>query len=90
MLFGVKNGPLTYQWVVNKTFHEYIGLFMKILLDDFTIFTSMDIHLNKLQLYFLKCHEFGINFNLEKCAFMVFFSLILGFIISKEGKFPNP
>jgi hypothetical protein len=63
---------------------------MKSLLDDFTIFNNMDIHLDKLQLYFLKCHEFDINLNLEKCAFMVFFGLILGFIVSKEGKFPDP
>ncbi len=66
------------------------NLFMKSLLDYFTIFSNMDIHLDKLQLYFLKCHEFDININLEKFAFMVFFGLILGFIVSKEGKFHDP
>jgi hypothetical protein len=35
---------------------------------------------------FLKCKEYGINFNLEKCAFMVFLGMILGFIVYKEGK----
>jgi hypothetical protein len=72
VLFGVKNGPLTYQQVINKAFHKYINLFMKSLLDDFIIFNNMDIHLNKLQLCFLKCHEFDINLNLNKRAFMVF------------------
>jgi hypothetical protein len=28
--------------------------------------------------------------NPEKCAFMVFSRMILGFIISKKGKLPNP
>jgi hypothetical protein len=26
----------------------------------------------------------------EKCAFMVCFKTILGFLVSKEGKTPNP
>jgi hypothetical protein len=31
-----------------------------------------------------------ISFNPNKCAFLVFSGLILGFIVSKEGKIPNP
>jgi hypothetical protein len=84
MAFGVENGPLTYQHVVNKTFREYIDLFMKIFWDDFIIFIIMDTYHIKLRLYFLKYHEFDISLNPDKCAFMVFFGLILGFIVSKE------
>jgi hypothetical protein len=40
----------------------------------------------KLRLCFQKWTEHKININLEKCAFMVFSGLILGFIVSKEGK----
>ncbi len=43
----------------------------------------------KFVLCFKKCKEYRINFNLEKCAFMVFSRLIFGFIVSKEGKIPN-
>ncbi len=32
----------------------------------------------------------GINQNPDKCAFMVFSEMILGFIISKEGKLRDP
>ncbi len=32
----------------------------------------------------------GIGLNLDKCAFMVFLGMILGFIISKEGKLLDP
>jgi hypothetical protein len=28
--------------------------------------------------------------NLDKCVFMVFLGMILGFIVWKEGKLPNP
>jgi hypothetical protein len=50
----------------------------------------MDSHLMKFRLCFQKCKEYRISFNPKKCAFMVFLGLILGFIISREGKIPNP
>jgi hypothetical protein len=43
----------------------------------------------KFRFCFHKCKEYKININLEKCAFMVFSGLILGFIVSKEGKILN-
>ncbi len=63
---------------------------MKIFLDDFTIFGDMSTHLEKLKKWFVKCREFGISLNLDKCAFMVFSIIILGFIVSKEGKVMDP
>ncbi len=39
---------------------------------------------------FSKMKKYGISLNLDKCAFMVFSGMTLGFIISKEGKLPNP
>jgi hypothetical protein len=48
----------------------------------------MNTQLDKLQLCFLKCHEFGINLNPKKCAVMIF-TLIFEFIVSREGKFFN-
>jgi hypothetical protein len=84
MPFGVKNGPPTYQRVVTKAFREYIDVFMKIFLDDFTIFNDLSTHLEKLNKWFLKCKEYGISLNPKKCAFMVCSGTILEFIISKE------
>jgi len=88
MLFGVKNGPPTYHRVVTKAFGEYLDSFMKIVLDDFIVYSDMESHLQKLKLCFQKCRKYGINLNLTKCAFMVFSRMILGFIVSKEGKLP--
>jgi hypothetical protein len=70
MPFGVKNGLPTYQRVVTKAFHEYIDLFMKIFLDDHTIFSDLSTHIKKLIKCFLKCRKFGVNFNPKTCAFM--------------------
>ncbi len=54
------------------------------------MYIDMDSHMQKLKLCFQKCREHGINMNLDKCAFIVFSRMILGFIVSKEGKLPNP
>jgi hypothetical protein len=90
MSFGVKNGPPTYQITVTKTFRKYLDDFMKIFLDDFTLYNDMESHLQKLKLCFQKCKDYGISLNLDKCAFMVFSRMILGFIFSKEGKLQDP
>ncbi len=90
MPFGVKNGLPTYHSALTKAFHEYIDVFMKIFLDDFTIFSAMSTHLEKLKKCFLKRRKFGINLNPNKCAFMVFSGTILGFIVSKESKVMDP
>jgi hypothetical protein len=63
---------------------------MKIFLDHFTVYSDMESHLMKLRLCFQKCKEYKISFNLDKCAFMVFSRLILGFVVSQEGKILNP
>jgi hypothetical protein len=63
---------------------------MKIFLDDFIVYSDMESHLQKLKLCFQKCRKYGVSLNPDKCAFMVFSRMILGFIISKEGKLPGP
>jgi hypothetical protein len=54
------------------------------------VYSDMESHLMKLILYFQKCKEYKISLNPKKCAFMVFSRLILGFIVSKEGKILHP
>jgi hypothetical protein len=63
---------------------------MKIFLDNFTMYSDMENHLQKLILCFQKWREYDKYLNPNKCAFMVFSMMILGFIVSKEGKLPNP
>jgi hypothetical protein len=60
---------------------------MKFFLDDFNLFNDIEIDLSKLQLCFNKCQKFGIDLNLEKCMFLVYFKVILGYIVSKEGNY---
>ncbi len=90
MPFGVKNGPLTFQKTISRTSKENLDQFMKMFLDDIMVYNDMESHLMKLRLRFQKCKKYRINFNPKKCAFMVFSRLILGFIVSKEGKIQDP
>ncbi len=90
MPFGVKNGPLTYQRVVSKAFRDYIDKFMKIFPNDFIVYSDTDTHLQKIKMCFHKCKKFEINLNPNKCAFMVFSRMMLGFIFSKESKLLDP
>jgi hypothetical protein len=59
---------------------------MKIILDDFIVYSDIKSHLMKFKFCFKKCKEYKISLNPEKCAFMVFLGLILRFILSKEKK----
>jgi hypothetical protein len=72
MPFGVKNGSPTYQRVITIAFGQYINMFMIIFLNDFTIFSDLPTHVKKRRKCFIKCNEFGISLNIDKCAFMDF------------------
>jgi hypothetical protein len=43
-----------------------------------------------LDYVFKSFREYGISLNPNKCAFMLFIGMILGFIVSKEGKLLYP
>lgn len=90
MPFGLKNAPPTYQRALNCAFRDYIGDFMKLFLDDFSVYSDITSHLVNLRLYFEKCREYSISLNPEKCFLLVYSGIILGHVVSKEGKFPDP
>jgi hypothetical protein len=87
MSFGVKNGLPTYQKALTKAFIEYLDNFMKIFLDDFIVYSDMEIHLQNLRLCFPKCKEYGTNLNLDKCAFTVFLGMILVLLFPRKGNY---
>ncbi len=80
------------KWTTNlsKGSHQSFLLINKCIHDDYIVFNDLSVNLKKLQKCYLKCKEYGISLNLEKCAFMVYFRTIIGFIVSKEGKTNNP
>jgi hypothetical protein len=43
MPFKVKNGPPTYHRVVSKFFKDYLNKLLKIFLDDFIVYSDMEL-----------------------------------------------
>jgi hypothetical protein len=63
---------------VRTTFKDYLGVFMKLFLDDFNMFNDLDTHLLKLQLCFDKCKKIGVSLNPNKWMFLVHLGVIFG------------
>jgi hypothetical protein len=57
---------------MNRFLKKALKNFLKIFLDDFTMYSDIDIFLTKRKLCFQKCKEFGTSLNLDKRAFMIF------------------
>ena len=90
MPFGLKNAPPTYQRIVNQIFKDYLNDFMKLFLDDFSVYSDVATHLPKLRLVFERCRQYGVSLNPDKCIFYVPSGVILGYIVCQAGKFPDP
>jgi hypothetical protein len=70
-------------------FCAYLRVFMKLFLDDFNVFNDFKTHLAKFLLCFDKCREFGISLNPEKCMFLVYLGVILGYMVFKAKRLSN-
>jgi hypothetical protein len=63
---------------------------MKLFLDNFSVYSDLETHIHKLVLIFKRCREYGLSLNPEKCLFIIHLGVILGYIISQDGKLPDP
>ncbi len=62
---------------MSMAFCEYLKVFMKLFLDDFSVLNNLSMHLVKLWLCFDKCQKLNINLNPKKCLFLVYSKVIL-------------
>ena len=85
MTFGLKNAPPTFQKWVQEVFEPFLTTFMRVFLDDFSVFGKITEHLEHLRQCFLRCREAGLALNPAKCAFVVRKGILLGQVISREG-----
>ena len=86
MTFGLCNAPATFQRCMNALFSEYIGVFLEIFMDDFSVFgMSFDECLTNLEQVLKICVQNNLVLSWEKSHFMVHEGIVLGHIISKEG-----
>ena len=76
----------TYQRTMNLIFHDLIGKFMQVYIDDVVVKSeSKDNHLDNLRLSFKRIRTHGLKMNSLICAFGVITGELLGFVIHQKG-----
>ncbi|GBG86552.1 hypothetical protein CBR_g41615 [Chara braunii] len=90
MPFGLCNAPGTFQYAMNRIFHDHLDKFVVVYLDDILIFSkSVEEHAHPVEtvLSLLRQHKYKVN--LEKCEFGRTKILYLGHEVSVEGIRPE-
>ena len=86
MPFGLKNTSVIYQRAMNAIFHEFIGNFMEIYIDDIVVKSDKNnAHLNHLRKAFEKNAKAYLKMNPLSCVFNVATSNFLRFIVHEKG-----
>ncbi|GJV07023.1 reverse transcriptase domain-containing protein [Tanacetum coccineum] len=79
MSFRLCNAPATFQRCMTAIFHDMVEDFMKVFMDDFSVFgNSFDCCLANLDRMLTRCEETNLVLNWEKCHFMVKEGIVLG------------
>ena len=84
------SSPATFQRAVMEIFAEHLKKFMKVFLDDISIYGNKDEHLQHLELCLQKCRENELSLYLEKCMIWVILGQLLGHVVCKEGLLMDP
>ena len=79
MPFGLKNAGATYQRAMNTIFHDVIGKFMEVYIDDVIVKSeTKESHLVNLRQAFDRMRKHNLKMNPEKCGFGVSAAKFLG------------
>jgi hypothetical protein len=82
MPFGLCNTPATFYRCMMSIFSDMVEKFIKVFMDDFSVFGyDFDECLNHLKLVLKRCEECNLVSNWEKCHFMVQQGIVLGHAI---------
>ncbi|XP_058181448.1 uncharacterized protein LOC131299892 [Rhododendron vialii] len=86
MAFGLKNAGATYQRTMNVIFHDLIGRFMEVYIDDIVVKShTFDEHVDYLRQVLVRMRLYKLKMNAMKCAFGVTAGNFLGFLVHKKG-----
>ena len=88
MPFGLCNAPATFQRAMTYSFADLLHKSMVVFIDDFCIYGSS--HFEDVQACFERCREYHVSLNLEKTILFVLRGILLGHLVSEEGRLPDP
>lgn len=90
MPFGLCNAPSTFQALMNRALHEYIGKFVLVYLDDILAYSpNRDMHTEHLRLVFQKLRDSQLFVKASKCRFYQTSLEFLGHVVSADGIRPS-
>jgi hypothetical protein len=90
MPFGLCNALGTFQRLMNKVFEPFLGLFLRVFIDDFGVYSDRASHLAKLELIFQCLGGSGEILNPEKTTIGFSEGKMVGHIVSKNGVAMDP
>ncbi|MCO5594534.1 hypothetical protein L7F22_048566 [Adiantum nelumboides] len=85
MPFGLCNAPATFQRCMMEIFNEFLHKFLAIFVDDFTIYSTEELHILFLEMVFQRCREKRICLNPFKSVVMVWKGQLLGHVVFRMG-----
>jgi hypothetical protein len=86
MPFDLCNAPATFQWCMLAIFSDMVGEYLKVFIDDFSIFgESFDYCLMHLVQILRCCIDMNLVLSWEKSHFMILEGIALGNFISEKG-----
>jgi hypothetical protein len=90
MPFSLCHASGTFQRLMNKVFDPFLGLFLRVFIDDFEVYNNRASHLAKLELVFQRLDSSGVTLNSEKTTIGFSKGKMVGHIVSKDGIATDP
>ncbi len=88
--FGLCNVPGIFQRLMNKVFDPFLGLFLRVFIDDFGVYSDRAFHLTKLELVFQCLDSSKLTLSPKKITIGFSEGKMVGHIVSKDGVATNP
>ncbi|MCO5575684.1 hypothetical protein L7F22_029488 [Adiantum nelumboides] len=85
MPFGLTNAPATFQRFMNHVFQAFFGKSIRVYIDDFCIYSSKALHVQKVEEGLQRLNGFGGQLNPDKCHIGEDEVILLGHKISQRG-----
>ena len=90
MPFGLTNAPSTFQSFMNYVFQPFFGKSIRVYIDDFCIYSSRTLHLERVDKGLSRLAQMGGQLNMAKCHIGETQVTLLGHVVSAAGIQVNP
>ena len=85
MPFGLTNAPAMFQRFMNLVFQPYFGKSIRVYIDDFCIYSSWVLHLERVEERLSRLAQMGKQLNMAKCHIGETQVTLLGHVVSATG-----